>query len=208
CRAAAERMARSPTSESGAEPSRAIVVVVSAMGDTTDELIQLARSVTADPDPRELDLLLSTGETVSATLLAMALRGLGCPAISLTAGQAGIRTNRWHSRALITAVHTDRLRRELDAGKVAIVTGFQGINEEADVTTLGRGGSDTTAVVLAIALEAQRCEIYTDVAGIYTADPRVEPGAQCLPVISYEEMLELAQQGAKVMHARAVELGQ
>jgi aspartate kinase len=185
-----------------------VVVVVSAMGDTTDELIHLARSVTAEPDPRELDLLLSTGETVSATLLAMALRDVGCPAISLTAGQAGIRTNRWHSRALITAVHTDRLRRELDAGKVAIVTGFQGINEEADVTTLGRGGSDTTAVALAIALEAQRCEIYTDVAGIYTADPRVEPSARCLPGISYEEMLELAQQGAKVMHARAVELGQ
>jgi aspartate kinase len=201
-RAVADRVVRTRAAETE------VVVVVSAMGDTTDELIHLARSVSAEPDPRELDLLLSTGETVSATLLAMALRGLGCPAISLTAGQAGIRTNRWHSRALITAVHTDRLRRELAAGKVAIVTGFQGINEEADVTTLGRGGSDTTAVALAIALEAQRCEIYTDVAGIYTADPRVEPSARCLAGISYEEMLELAQQGAKVMHARAVELGQ
>ncbi len=200
--AVADRVVRTRAAETE------VVVVVSAMGDTTDELIHLAQSVTAEPDPRELDLLLSTGETVSATLLAMALRGLGCAAISLTAGQAGIRTNRWHSRALITAVHTDRLRRELDAGKVAIVTGFQGINEEADVTTLGRGGSDTTAVALAIALEAQRCEIYTDVAGIFTADPRVEPSARCLPGISYEEMLELAQQGAKVMHARAVELGQ
>jgi aspartate kinase len=201
-RAVAERVVRSRAADTE------VVVVVSAMGDTTDELIHLARSVTAEPDPRELDLLLSTGETVSATLLAMALRGLGCPAISLTAGQAGIRTNRWHSRAQITAVHPERLRRELGEGKVAIVTGFQGITDEADVTTLGRGGSDTTAVALAVALEAQRCEIYTDVAGIYTADPRLEPNARCLPVISYEEMLELAQQGAKVMHARAVELGQ
>jgi aspartate kinase len=201
-RAVADRVVRSRAADTE------VVVVVSAMGDTTDELIHLAHSVTAEPDARELDLLLSTGETVSATLLAMALRGLGCPAISLTAGQAGIRTNRWHSRARITAVQPERLRRELGEGKVAIVTGFQGITEEADVTTLGRGGSDTTAVALAIALEAQRCEIYTDVAGIYTADPRVEPSARCLPVISYEEMLELAQQGAKVMHARAVELGQ
>jgi aspartate kinase len=201
-RAVADRVVRTRAAEAE------VVVVVSAMGDTTDELIHLAHSVTAEPDPRELDLLLSTGETVSATLLAMALRGLGCPAISLTAGQAGIRTNRWHSRARITAIQPDRLQRELKEGKVAIVTGFQGITEEADVTTLGRGGSDTTAVALAIALEAERCEIYTDVAGIYTADPRVEPDAQCLAVISYEEMLELAQQGAKVMHARAVELGQ
>ncbi len=201
-RAVAERVARSRDAAGG------VVVVVSAMGDTTDELIRLARSITADPDPRELDLLLSTGETVSATLLAMALRELACPAISLTAGQAGIRTNRWHSRARITAIHPDRLRRELESGKVAIVTGFQGITDEADITTLGRGGSDTTAVALAIALEAERCEIYTDVAGIYTADPRVEPNARCLAQISYDEMLELAQQGARVMHARSVELGQ
>jgi aspartate kinase len=201
-RAVAERVARS------CEVAAGVVVVVSAMGKTTDELIHLARSVTADPDPRELDLLLSTGETVSATLLAMALRERQRPAISLTAGQAGIRTNRWHSRARITAIHPDRLRRELEGGKVAIVTGFQGITDEADVTTLGRGGSDTTAVALAIALEAERCEIYTDVSGIYTADPRVEPSARCLPQIGYDEMLELAQQGAKVMHARAVELGQ
>jgi len=201
-RAVAERVARSRAAATG------VVVVVSAMGKTTDELIGLARSVTADPDPRELDLLLSTGETVSATLLAMALREQRCPAISLTAGQAGIRTNRWHSRARITAIHPDRLRRELESGKVAIVTGFQGITDEADITTLGRGGSDTTAVALAIALEAERCEIYTDVAGIYTADPRLEPNARCLPRIAYDEMLELAQQGAKVMHARAVELGQ
>jgi len=207
-RAVAERVARSRASESGAEPSRGIVVVVSAMGDTTDELIKLARSVTTDPDPRELDLLLSTGETVSATLLAMALRALGCPAISLTAGQVGIRTNRWYSRARITAINPERLQRELEAGKIAIVTGFQGITDEADITTLGRGGSDTTAVALACALGADRCEIYTDVQGIYTADPRLVPEAICLSQIAYEEMLELAAQGAKVMHPRAVELGQ
>jgi aspartate kinase len=207
-RAVAERVARSRAGESGAKLSRGIVVVVSAMGDTTDELIQLARSVTADPDPRELDLLLSTGETVSATLLAMALRALGCPAISLTAAQVGIRTNRWYSRARITAIHPERLQRELDAGKIAIVTGFQGITDEADITTLGRGGSDTTAVALACALGADRCEIYTDVQGIYTADPRIVPEAACLSQIAYEEMLELAVQGAKVMHPRSVELGQ
>ena len=201
-RAVAERVARSRAE------GRDIVVVVSAMGDTTDELIALARSVTPDPDPRELDLLLSTGETVSATLLAMALRGIGCPAVSLTAAQAGIRTNRSFSRALITSIHTERLERELAAGKVAIVTGFQGITDEADVTTLGRGGSDTTAVALACALHAERCEIYTDVEGIFTTDPRVVPEARCISQIAYEEMLELAQQGAKVMHPRAVELGQ
>jgi aspartate kinase len=178
------------------------------MGKTTDELIALARSVTPDPEPRELDVLLSTGETVSATLLAMALRARGCPAVSLTAGQAGIRTNAWHTRARITAIETRRLERELEAGNVAIVTGFQGITDESDVTTLGRGGSDTTAVALACALHAERCEIYTDVDGVYTADPRVVPAARGIPRIAYEEMLELANQGAKVMHPRAVELGQ
>lgn len=201
-RAVAERIIRARAADRG------IAVVVSAMGDTTDELIELAHSVTADPDPREMDLLLSTGETVSATLLAMALRGLDCPAVSLNAAQAGIQTNRWHSRARITGIQSDRLERELSAGKVAIVTGFQGVTDEADVTTLGRGGSDTTAVALAIALGAERCEIYTDVEGIFTADPRVVPQARCLPQIAFEEMLELAQQGAKVMHPRAVELGQ
>jgi aspartate kinase len=201
-RAVAERVAASRADDRG------IVVVVSAMGKTTDELIALARSVTPDPEPRELDLLLSTGETVSATLLAMALRARGCPAVSLTAGQAGIRTNAWFTRARITSIHPERLERELRAGNVAIVTGFQGITDEADVTTLGRGGSDTTAVALACALGAERCEIYTDVNGVYTADPRVVPQARCIPRIAYEEMLELAQQGAKVMHPRAVELGQ
>ncbi|HWP29719.1 MAG TPA: aspartate kinase [Chloroflexota bacterium] len=201
-KAVAERVRRSRT------PDRPVVVVVSAMGDTTDELIALAHSVTPHPDARELDLLLSTGETVSATLLAMALRGLGCPAVSLTAAQAGIRTNRWFTRARITAIHPDRLQRELAAGKVPIVTGFQGVTDEADITTLGRGGSDTTAVALACALGAERCEIYTDVEGVYTADPRLVPEARCLAHIAYEEMLELAQQGAKVMHPRAVELAQ
>lgn len=201
-RAVAERVNRARA------PDRGVVVVVSAMGDTTDELIALARSITPDPDPRELDLLLSTGETVSATLLAMALRALGTPAVSLTAAQAGIRTNRWFTRARITAIHPERLERELAAGKVVIVTGFQGVTDEADITTLGRGGSDTTAVALACALGAERCEIYTDVEGVYTADPRVVPDARCISQIAYEEMLELAQQGAKVMHPRAVELGQ
>src|SRR5215210_4688033 len=149
-----------------------VVVVVSAMGDTTDELIDLARSVSPEPDPREMDLLLSTGETVSATLLAMALRALNCPAVSLTGTQAGIRTNNWFSRARITAIHPDRLQRELAEGRVAIVTGFQGVTDGADITTLGRGGSDTTAVAIACALQAEACEIYTDVQGIYTADPR------------------------------------
>jgi aspartate kinase len=201
-RAVAERVVASRAGEHG------IVVVVSAMGKTTDELIALARSVTPDPEPRELDVLLSTGETVSATLLAMALRARGCPAVSLTAGQAGIRTNAWHTRARITAVDSRRLERELEAGNVAIVTGFQGITNESDVTTLGRGGSDTTAVALACASHAERCEIYTDVDGVYTADPRVVPAARGIPRIAYEEMLELANQGAKVMHPRAVELGQ
>jgi aspartate kinase len=201
-RAVAERVARNRAK------GRGIVVVVSAMGHTTDELIALARSVASDPDPREMDLLLSTGETVSATLLAMALRDINCSAVSLTAAQAGIRTNRAFSRALITNIHTERLERELAAGKVAIVTGFQGITEDADITTLGRGGSDTTAVALACALHAERCEIYTDVEGIFTTDPRVVPEARCVSHIAYEEMLELAQQGARVMHPRAVELGQ
>jgi aspartate kinase len=190
------------------EAGAGVVVTVSAMGDTTDELIDLARQVSRQPDERELDHLLSTGEQVSASLLAMALIDLGHPAVSLTAGQAGIRTNRLFTRARITDVRPERIRRELDAGRVAIVTGFQGVTEEQDITTLGRGGSDTTAVALAAALGAGRCEIYTDVDGIYTADPRVVPEARKLDEISYEEMLELAQLGARVMHPRAVELGE
>ncbi len=190
-----------------AEQGEQTVVVVSAMGDTTDHLLAVAREIAPDPDERELDLLLSTGETVSMTLLAMALRTLGHPAISLTGAQAGIRTDSRHRKAVITAVHPGRIRRELDRGRIVIVAGFQGISEEADVTTLGRGGSDVTAVALAVSLGAERCEIYTDVEGVYTADPRLEPQAQILPEIGYEEMLELATYGARVMHPRAVELG-
>jgi len=184
------------------------VVVVSAMGQTTDALIALAHQVADEPDERELDHLVSTGEQVSASLLAMALLDLGRPAVSLTAGQAGIRTDRLFTRARITDIRADRIRRELERGVVAIVTGFQGVTEDEDVTTLGRGGSDTTAVALAAALGAERCEIYTDVEGIYTADPRLVPTACKLDRISYAEMLELAQLGARVMHPRAVELGE
>ena len=185
-----------------------LVVVVSAMGDTTDRLLELARSVAERPEDRELDVLLSTGEVVSSTLVAMALRELGTPAISLTGAQAGIRTDRRYSRARILNVDPQRILREIEGGKVVIVAGFQGMTEEMDITTLGRGGSDTTAVALAAALRAERCEIYTDVDGIYTTDPRIEPNARKLRDISYEEMLELASQGARVMHPRAVELGE
>ncbi|HEU4760490.1 MAG TPA: aspartate kinase [Dehalococcoidia bacterium] len=184
-----------------------LVVVVSAMGDTTDELIELAGQMTDEPEERELDLLLSTGEIVSSTLLSMSLKHQGCPAVALSGAQAGIGTDRRYGRARILKVDPHRVERELNAGKVVIVAGFQGITEELDVTTLGRGGSDTTAVALAAALGAERCEIYTDVEGIYTADPRIEPSARKLSQISYEEMLELASYGAKVMHPRAVELG-
>lgn len=187
---------------------RRLVVVVSAMGDTTDELIQLARQVTDEPSEREMDLLLSTGEMVSVTLVAMALRALGCDAISLTGAQAGIRTDSSHSRARIVAIDPKRVRHELEQDRVVIVAGFQGITDRSDITTLGRGGSDTTAVALAASLSASVCEIYTDVDGVYTADPRVVPNARKLEVISYDEMLELAKLGARVMHPRSVELGQ
>jgi aspartate kinase len=187
------------------------VVVVSAMGDTTDELLAMAGRITEEPDPRELDLLLATGEHISGTLVAMALHALGLPAISLTGAQAGIRTDRVHGRARIANVDPARVLAELEAGRVVIVAGFQGATDEShvtgEVTTLGRGGSDTTAVALAARLGAQRCEIFTDVEGIYTADPRIVPEARLLSVIGYEEMLELAQQGAQVMQTRAVELG-
>ena len=182
-----------------------VAVVVSAMGNATDELIGLAESVAATPDPRELDLLLSTGELVSCTLMAMALRELGADAVSMGGGQAGIRTDTAHGRAAIVALDPKRVRRELDAGRIVIVAGFQGSTEDMDVTTLGRGGSDTTAVALAAALKADRCEVYTDVGGIYTADPKVVPEARKLAEIGYEEMLELASYGAK-MHPRAIEL--
>jgi len=201
-RAAATRVVRT------AQTGRPVIVVVSAMGDTTDELIELAYQVAPQPDPRELDLLLSTGETVTATLMAMALHALGKPAVSLTAPQAGIRATSVFNRARITDIHPERIRAELERGRLVIVTGFQGVTEDQDVATLGRGGSDTTAVALACALDAERCEIYTDVEGVYTADPRVEPAARRVAEIGYEEMLELAQLGARVMAPRAVELGE
>ncbi len=188
-----------------------LVVVVSAMGDTTDELLGLAAAVTDDPDARELDVLLATGEHQAATLLSMALHALGISAISLTGPQAGITTDGRYGQARIASLEPRRVREEIAAGKVVIVAGFQGQSEAAvgqnEITTLGRGGSDTTAVALAAALRADRCQIFTDVRGIYTADPRLVPSARQLPVIGYEEMLELAHQGAQVMQVRAVELG-
>jgi aspartate kinase len=222
------------------EAGSRLVVVVSAMGDTTDELLALAAAITDEPDPRELDVLLATGEHQSATLLSMALQALGIPAISLTGPQAGITTDGRYGKARIAAIEPRRLPAELSAGKVVIVAGFQGMSPAAleaaglpaaemvtaepdpatsvgtsngsdvhmaDITTLGRGGSDTTAVALAARLGADRCQIFTDVRGIYTADPRLVPDARQLPAIGYEEMLELAQQGAQVMQVRAVELG-
>jgi aspartate kinase len=189
----------------------ALVVVVSAMGDTTDHLLALAARITDDPDPREMDLLLATGEHMSGTLVAMALHSLGVPAISLTGAQAGIRTDTTHGRARIANIDPARVQAELAAGKVVIVAGFQGTTDAShltgEVTTLGRGGSDTTAVALAAQLKADRCEIFTDVEGIFTADPRLVPDARLMPTIGYEEMLELALQGAQVMQPRAVELG-
>ncbi len=184
-----------------------VVVVVSAMGDTTDELIRLAQQVSAQPSDRELDLLLSTGEVVSSTLLAMALETLGYRAVSLSGAQAGIETDSRYSRARILRVDPKRIISELERGNIVIVAGFQGVTQEMDIATLGRGGSDTTAVALAATLEAKECQIYTDVEGVYTADPRVVPEATKLKKVGYEEMLELASYGARVIHPRAVELG-
>jgi aspartate kinase len=182
-----------------------MVVVVSAMGDSTDDLLALAREITDHPEARELDALISTGEIVSSTLLAMALHALGVDAISLSGAQAGLRTDAVHGKARITAIEHSRIKRELEAGRVVIVAGFQGITDESEITTLGRGASDITAVALAAALRAQ-CERYTDVDGVHTADPRVEPRARKLQDVTYEEMLELASKGAKVMNPRSVEL--
>jgi aspartate kinase len=184
-----------------------VVVVVSAMGHTTDDLIRLAYQISEQPSDREFDILLSTGEIVSSTLLAMALGNLGHKAVSLTGAQAGIHTDSSYSRARILRVDTKRVISELKRGNIVIVAGFQGVSGKRDVTTLGRGGSDTTAVALAASLGAEICQIYTDVEGVYTADPRLIPEARKLKEISYEEMLELATYGAKVMHNRAVELG-
>ncbi len=185
-----------------------VVVVVSAMGKTTDELIKLAYQITDQPRARELDLLLSTGEIVASTLLAMALKSLGYAAISLSGAQAGIQTDAAYSRARILKVEPERVVEELKAGSVVIVAGFQGITEELDATKLGRGGSDTTAVALAASLGAEVCQLYTDVEGVYTADPHWVLQARPLAEIGYEEMLEMASYGAKVLHPRAVELGE
>ncbi len=183
-----------------------VVAVVSAMGDTTDELIALAQQINPDPADRELDLLLSTGEVVSCALVSMALHAIGEPAVALTGAQAGIRTERSHRRAQILSIDVHRIQRELDRGKIVVVAGFQGMTEEMDVTTLGRGASDITAVALAAALKADLCELYKDVDGVMTADPRLAPKARLLDEIDHEEMLELAQQGAGVVHPRSVEL--
>ncbi|MEW6172679.1 MAG: aspartate kinase [Bacillota bacterium] len=183
-----------------------VIVVVSAMGDTTDDLIALSRQITSEPEAREMDQLLSTGEQISIALLVMALQAQGADAISLTGQQAGIFTDGVYSRGSITGVKESRLRAELGKGKIPVVAGFQGLGPDGDITTLGRGGSDTTAVALAAALDADCCEIYTDVDGVYTADPRLVPDAKKLPVISYDEMLELASLGAVVLHPRSVEL--
>ncbi len=183
-----------------------LVVVVSAMGDTTDELISLMKKISLQPSEREVDMLLSTGEQVSIALLAMAIQELGFEAISLTGAQAGIKTNSVHNKAKIAAIDTKRVENELRCGRIVIVAGFQGVDENNEIFTLGRGGSDTSAVALAAALKADVCEIYTDVDGVYTTDPRLVPEASKLSAISYDEMLELASLGAGVLHPRSVEL--
>ncbi len=190
------------------EQGNQVVVVVSAMGDTTDDLIKLAYRINEFPDKRELDVLLSTGEVVASTLLAMALQGMGHAAISLTGSQAGIRTDNAYSSARITNIDPSRIVKELDRDNIVIVAGFQGMTEDFDITTLGRGGSDTTAVALAAAIKAERCERYTDVDGIYTTDPRLMPEARKLKEVSYEEMLEMVTYGFRAIHPRAVELGE
>jgi len=183
-----------------------VVVVVSAMGDTTDELIELANAVTPIPQGRELDMLLTAGERISMAVLAMAINNLGFEALSFTGSQAGVITDSVHGKARIIDVTPGRIREAINSGAIAIVAGFQGISQDTkDITTLGRGGSDTTAVALAAALEADVCEIYTDVDGVFSADPRVVPSARKLKTVTYEEMLELAAAGAKVLHLRCVE---
>ncbi|MDJ0702431.1 MAG: aspartate kinase [Leptolyngbyaceae cyanobacterium MO_188.B28] len=190
------------------EAGNSVVVVVSAMGKTTDSLVKLANQISTRPSRREMDMLLSTGEQVSISLLSMALQELGLPAISLTGAQVGIVTEAEHTRARILNIKTERLERHLSDGAVIVVAGFQGVSSSPDleITTLGRGGSDTSAVALAAALQADKCEIYTDVPGILTTDPRLVPDAQLMPEITCDEMLELASLGAKVLHPRAVEI--
>src|SRR5919204_5814778 len=182
-----------------------VVVVVSAMGKTTDALLGLAAQITPTPDPREMDMLLASGEQVTIALLAMALHALGLKARSLTGPQVGMRTDRAHTKARITRITPERARAALDAGEIVIVAGFQGLSDADELTTLGRGGSDLTAVALAAALKADVCEIYTDVDGVYTADPNIVPDARKLDRVAYDEMLEMASLGAKVLQARSVE---
>src|SRR6266851_9919987 len=186
-------------------PGHQLVVVVSAMGKTTDSLMGLAREISPAPDPRELDMLLATGEQITIALLAMALHGLGFKARSFTGPQVGMRTDTAHTKARITRITCERARAALDAGEIVVVAGFQGLSEADEITTLGRGGSDLTAVALAAALKADVCEIYTDVDGVYTADPNIVPEAKKLARVSYDEMLEMAALGAKVLQARSVE---
>ena len=186
-------------------PGNQLVVVVSAMGKTTDGLLSLARQISTTPDLREMDMLLSTGEQVTIALLSMALQSLGLKAKSFTGPQIGMRTDHAHTQARITQIDADRVRRALDTGEIAVVAGFQGLSDEDEITTLGRGGSDLTAVALAAALKAEVCEIYTDVDGVYTADPNIVRDARKLARVAYDEMLELASLGAKVLQTRSVE---
>ena len=183
-----------------------LVVVVSAMGNSTDQLVELARSITDEPDARELDALLATGEIISCSLLAITLKDLGYDAVSLTGYQVGVHTDDVYGNARINLIDQDRIGKELSDGRIVVIAGFQGITDDLNTTTLGRGGSDTTAVALAAVLNADRCEVYTDVEGIYTADPRIVSGARKIREIGYEDMLELASIGAK-MHPRSIELG-
>jgi aspartate kinase len=190
------------------ENGKKVVVVVSAMGDTTDDLVDLANQINESPPHREMDMLLATGEQISISLLAMAIQAMGHDVVSLTGPQCGIQTSSIHKRARINGIKTKRMEKELNDEKIIIVAGFQGINENMDITTLGRGGSDTSAVALAVALKAERCEIYTDVDGVYTADPRIVKEASKINEISYQEVLEMASTGAKVLHPRSVELAE
>ena len=183
-----------------------VVVVVSAQGDTTDDLITKAGEITHNPSAREMDMLLATGEQISISLLAMALNELGCHAISLTGWQAGFRTDRAYTKARITRLETERISSELERNRVVVVAGFQGLNKLDDITTLGRGGSDTSAVAIAAALHADRCQIFTDVEGVYTADPRKVRNTRKLDEITFDEMLELASLGAQVLNNRSVEM--
>src|SRR4029077_19097568 len=188
-------------------PGNQMIVVVSAMGKTTDGLLALSRQISSSPDLREMDMLLSTGEQVTIALVALALQSLGLKARSFTGPQVRMRTDHSHTQARITQIDGDRVRRALDSGEIAVVAGFQGLSDEDEITTLGRGGSDLTAFALAAALKADVCEIYTDVKGVYTTEPRVEPEAQKIERITYEEMLELAGAGAQVMQPRSIEVG-